>query len=117
VPAKKANTMKMKCLSLSLNCICQSDSKSADKSISSAVQKEATCCLHMFQRSGCSMGKRENRDPLSSVLQMGSTVIMRDFGPRHGNLHEIGTNNFGALCGTKRNLTLNLKKSCHKLKR
>jgi hypothetical protein len=33
----------------------------------------------MFQRLGCSIGKREKRDPLSSVLQMGSTKESVDF--------------------------------------
>lgn len=77
-PAKKARIMDIKCRSLSLSLLFQS-SKSADKSISSAVQKEATCCLYMFQRLGCSIGKREKRDPLSSVLQMGSTKESVDF--------------------------------------
>jgi len=46
--------------------------RSADRSISSAVQKEATCCLYMDHRSACSRGKREKRDPQSSVRQIGS---------------------------------------------
>jgi hypothetical protein len=64
--------MDMKCLSESVRCSCQS-TRSAERSISSAVQKDATCCLYMLQRSECSIGKSENRVPLSSFLQMSST--------------------------------------------
>mmetsp|Transcript_29242 Transcript_29242/g.80336 ORF Transcript_29242/g.80336 Transcript_29242/m.80336 type:complete len:214 (-) Transcript_29242:53-694(-) len=76
-PAKKANTMDKKCLSLSDSFSCQSD-RSADKSISSAVQKEATCCLYMDHKSECSMGNNENRESLSSE-QMGSTKVLLFF--------------------------------------
>lgn len=63
--------MEMKCLSLSVKFSCQSV-KSAERSISSAVQNDATCCLYMLHKSGCSIGKREKREPVSSSRQMGS---------------------------------------------
>jgi len=63
--------MEMKCRSSSVSLSCQSV-RSAERSISSAVQKEATCCLYMDHRSACSRGKSEKRDPSSSVRQIGS---------------------------------------------
>jgi len=70
-PAKNARTMDTKCRSSSVSFSCQSV-RSAERSISSAVQKDATCCLYMDQRSACSRGNSEKRDPSSSVLQIGS---------------------------------------------
>ena len=61
----------MKWRSLGVSLSCQSV-RSAERSISSAVQKEATCCLYMDQRSACCIGKREKREPSSSVRQIGS---------------------------------------------
>mmetsp|Transcript_18160 Transcript_18160/g.29758 ORF Transcript_18160/g.29758 Transcript_18160/m.29758 type:complete len:204 (+) Transcript_18160:873-1484(+) len=59
----------MKCRSSGLSLLCQSE-RSADKSISSAVQNDATCCLYMDHRSGYAIGNREKRDPSSSVRQI-----------------------------------------------
>ena len=61
----------MKCRSESFNFSSQS-AWSDCKSISSDVQKEATWALYIRQRSGCSIGKREKREPLSSLLHTGS---------------------------------------------
>jgi len=64
--------------------------RSADRSISSAVQKDATCCLYMDHRSACSRGKREKRDPQSSVRQIGSM---------NGNSSSVGGSVFVRITG------------------
>ena len=58
--AKNARTVEMKWRSLSLS-FCSQSFMSWQRSISSAVQNEASAFLYMAQTSACSMGKSTKR--------------------------------------------------------
>ena len=64
--AKNARTCLRKCCSSSLSC--SQSLRSSARSISSAVQKEAACCLYIPQISSCSIGKSTNRSRFSCII-------------------------------------------------
>ena len=77
--AKKARMCEMKCFSLLVSF--SQSLMSAARSISSAVQKDASAFLYMCHTSGCLIGKSTKRCLFS--MSMGSSLSMCTSG-RHG---------------------------------